>query len=166
MPTCTKCKTEKPRSEFYRRTGTPKGLCPWCKDCNHKAHREYRATARGQELAKLASKRYHRSEYGKEMNRQRARQYAADPKNKKRIRARIRKYQKRNLLKSATKSAVWRAVRAGRLLKPTACSCCREKVIVYAHHEDYSKPLDVIWLCRQCHNDLHVRKRDLATEVA
>lgn len=34
-----------------------------------------------------------------------------------------------------------------------------------AHHEDYSKPLEIIWFCRQCHVDLHTqRNREKALE--
>jgi hypothetical protein len=29
------------------------------------------------------------------------------------------------------------------------------KTTVQAHHPDYSKPLDVVWLCRPHHNALH-----------
>ena len=35
------------------------------------------------------------------------------------------------------------------------CACGETKVD--AHHSDYSKPLDVIWLCRQHHADLHMK---------
>jgi ribosomal protein S14 len=26
------------------------------------------------------------------------------------------------------------------------------------HHEDYDKPLNVLWLCRQCHNEYHTNR--------
>lgn len=26
------------------------------------------------------------------------------------------------------------------------------------HHEDYSRPLEFIWLCRKCHLDLHLKR--------
>lgn len=33
------------------------------------------------------------------------------------------------------------------------------------HHEDYSKPKEVTWLCRECHVDLHTeRNRNWALE--
>jgi hypothetical protein len=30
-----------------------------------------------------------------------------------------------------------------------------------AHHTDYSRPLDVVWLCKHCHRLLHNGKIDL-----
>jgi hypothetical protein len=39
-------------------------------------------------------------------------------------------------------------------IKKEACSICGDKKVV-AHHEDYSKPLDIIWLCHDHHNKLH-----------
>lgn len=38
------------------------------------------------------------------------------------------------------------------------CRVC-DKLKVQAHHKDYSKPLDVIWLCQQHHNEIHYGKR-------
>jgi ribosomal protein S27AE len=42
------------------------------------------------------------------------------------------------------------------VLKREPCSKCGEK-IAEKHHHDYSKPLDVTWLCRKCHMQEHKR---------
>lgn len=47
------------------------------------------------------------------------------------------------------------ALKSGKLQRPDDCSSCSKKTAVDAHHYDYTKPLDVIWLCRQCHIGLH-----------
>lgn len=38
---------------------------------------------------------------------------------------------------------------------PEKCSECDFKGVVDGHHSDYSKPLEVVWLCRQCHANAH-----------
>ncbi len=34
-------------------------------------------------------------------------------------------------------------------------SCRATNAKVHAHHHDYSKPLDVEWLCKDCHWQQH-----------
>lgn len=48
------------------------------------------------------------------------------------------------------------AVKSGRLFKPKKCfECGSDDYVIHAHHDNYDKPLDVIWLCPQCHKDRH-----------
>lgn len=53
------------------------------------------------------------------------------------------------------------ALRSGLLVKPTSCSVCGSDDYrgIVGHHEDYERPLDVVWLCIGCHNRVHVRYR-------
>lgn len=51
------------------------------------------------------------------------------------------------------RESVHRAVRSGRLIKQP-CKVCGESK-VFAHHVDYSKPLEVEWLCRKHHREVH-----------
>lgn len=53
-------------------------------------------------------------------------------------------------------NTVCRAVKKGVLVRPSSCSICNEAVRIYAHHEDYSKPLEVVWMCQRCHRKRHV----------
>ena len=56
--------------------------------------------------------------------------------------------------------SVLSAIRLGALVRPSQCSKCggRGKRIE-AHHEDYGKPLNVVWLCSVCHGE--TRRRPL-----
>jgi hypothetical protein len=49
------------------------------------------------------------------------------------------------------RAAVYRAVRRGTLHRPDRCTSCGARGPVQGHHADYSRPLDVEWLCRRCH---------------
>lgn len=47
--------------------------------------------------------------------------------------------------------AVRKAIKKGLIIRPNVCSDCGCEARVEGHHSDYSKPLDVIWLCPKCH---------------
>ena len=57
--------------------------------------------------------------------------------------------------KQPARIAVFRAVRAGRLIKPTVCSECGASGRIESHHwhgYDFPHRLDVVWLCPLCHS--------------
>jgi hypothetical protein len=64
--------------------------------------------------------------------------YTAKPDNRAKLRCRER--------------CAW-AIKSGKLTR-LPCEACGE-IKAEAHHEDYSKPFDVKWLCRKCHATAH-----------
>jgi hypothetical protein len=52
------------------------------------------------------------------------------------------------------RDAVNNAVKAGKLSKQP-CAVCGSSARIHGHHEDYSKPLEVIWLCPVHHKERH-----------
>jgi hypothetical protein len=58
-------------------------------------------------------------------------------------------------------TAVGNAIRDGKLRKQP-CTICGSNDHVHAHHSDYSKPLDVKWLCARCHHRMHAAFPQLA----
>lgn len=58
--------------------------------------------------------------------------------------------------KAAAHRLVRRAIRSGVLIRQP-CQQCGGIERIHAHHDDYTKPLDVIWLCQPCHLKHHHR---------
>lgn len=47
-------------------------------------------------------------------------------------------------------------IRRGNITKPDECQICGSRNgNIHGHHDDYAKPLDVIWCCSKCHSDIH-----------
>ena len=61
---------------------------------------------------------------------------------------------------------VRQAVTRGRIVKPSRCEGCGESVtearLLHAHHRDYNKPFEVVWLCPACHGRAHRKWEDAA----
>lgn len=74
-------------------------------------------------------------------------------------------WKKRNHYKVLAQQAAYRATRRGILKPPPCCSECGTAGPVEKHHHDYSKPLEVVWLCKQCHGLLHRKPRPTLVEA-
>lgn len=133
MKVCRECLATKPTAEFYVHPKMADGHLSRCKDCVKARVRAHYAATRPERSAyeKKRSQTVRRSEH-RALARVLHRQRHPD-----RYRARM---------------AVGNAIRDGRLFRGP-CVHCGTTVKVQAHHEDYSKPLDVVWTCFPCHRE-------------
>lgn len=136
MKKCSRCKKEKPLQEFhFYQSGESKGKpLAHCKECENARTTKWRNN--NKERARFLRKRW------AEKNRDKLSAYQIE-------------YKKRNAEKIKAHSIVNNAIRCGEIQKPDTCSACGKIRVVNAHHSDYSKPLDIIWLCVQCHINIH-----------
>lgn len=82
----------------------------------------------------------------------------ADPERKKRMGRGSNKSAAKYPEKRRARQCVRNAVKKGLLIRPTTCSECKcEAQFIEAHHADYSKPLEVVWLCKPCHSEVDLR---------
>lgn len=65
---------------------------------------------------------------------------------------------RRKRIQHPAAKVVFHAVHSGQLLREP-CEKCGSIQMVEAHHEDYSKALEVRWLCHVCHMALHAERR-------
>lgn len=136
---CFKCKSVKPLDEFYKHSRMADGHLNKCKDCTKN------------DVSK------HRSE-----NLERIREYDRQRANKPERRATNfavnKAWRQEDKRRQRAHDMVRRAIQKGLLFRSPCCRCASEKSL--AHHEDYDKPLEVMWLCQPCHKQRHKELRE------
>ncbi|MBE3036991.1 MAG: hypothetical protein IMZ70_07940 [Candidatus Atribacteria bacterium] len=125
---------------------------------DHKAeilakNKEYRI-AHAEEI-KQKSSEYHQKHKG-ELKAQK-KLYKNTPKGREVSRNSLMKWRKNNPEKYIAHRIVQEAIRLGVLIKQP-CICGEKDSL--GHHPDYSKPLEVVWLCDPCHKIIHQYERE------
>lgn len=136
MKECSVCKQELPVENFYRDRARKDGLLIRCKDCERKLRRKTRVNNNGIYIKK--DRKYYQA-------------------HKEEIKEKRRKYHELNREKIKARGLVRTALKNGSLIRPKTCEKC-DAEDPHAHHEDYDRPLEVVWLCRICHMRLHQGK--------
>ena len=135
MKTCFKCKVEKPLSEFYKHKQMADGHLGKCKECARDdaiEHRKHNDSVR--EYDRMRSKR---------------------PERKAHAARNGKRWRKNNPEKVRAQLKARRAVASGKIERQHECCVCGAEEHLHMHHHDYSKPLDIVWLCARCHHRGH-----------
>lgn len=69
------------------------------------------------------------------------------------------KYRKIHPERHEASKLIRNLVKSKIIIKPSNCSKCNMECLTEGHHNDYSKPLEVIWVCHSCHMLIHNRLR-------
>ena len=136
---CFKCKRVLPLSMFYKHPQMGDGHLNKCKECTVLDVRLYR-DGNGEKI-----RAYDRAR-------------ASD-------RHKV-EFKDRHPLKKAAQTTLGNAVKYGKVVKPQFCIRCWSVGKIHGHHRDYSRPLDVIWLCPRCHAIEHETRKYDCSDVA
>lgn len=146
---CFKCSILKPLSDFYKHSRMADGHLNKCKACakndvskhrdeNLEKIREYDRNRPNHQERALRNKEYAKTDIGK--------QVVAKSRNN---------YRNKHTIRYEAKVMFGNALRDGKVLRPSTCSYCGIDCVPQGHHNDYIKPLDVVWVCVNCHTNFH-----------
>lgn len=128
---CKRCGLKKNITEFYLHKQMADGRLNFCKDCVKERVRNHNHTTDGRQVASD----WNKTEKG------RAKQ-----------KRHTQRFRRLNPEKYKAHQIAGNAVRSGKLIRQP-CGVCGEPKSE-KHHDDYSKPLEVRWLCRTHHRRL------------
>ena len=136
MKKCATCGCVKEDDEYFKRSSSSDGLQRSCKACTKVYYAEYRKRPHAKEAKIISAASYCKSEKG------RASQRAAEKVNTQRYPEKV-----------SARRALRYAVKKGKIAR-LPCWVCGETE-VEGHHPTYSMKLDVVWLCKKHHDEIH-----------
>lgn len=145
--TCTKCGVVKTTNDFAKYYRSKDGLQNECKECKANRYRLNRDAIRLQQKSNWVKYSEKNSTALKEKNRKRR------IGTKEKDAAYREMYKTEFAPKIAAKNAIWSNLLTGKIVRKPCEECGNE--ITDAHHDDYSEPLNVRWLCRRHHAKWH-----------
>jgi hypothetical protein len=145
---CAGCGVPKPLTAFYRQAAGTFGTSPQCKECRLTY---FRATQDDYRKRKSARRKVS----------------SASPAEAARVRRAAANYAAKYPEKAKAKRLIRDAIVRGEIAVPQFCSQCGSSGVrprhgaraIQGHHDDYTRPLDVRWLCHSCHADVHWKDR-------
>jgi hypothetical protein len=150
---CYACKETKGSNEFYKCKTRPDGLRNICKACDSAQ------SSKRKLLWQKENPEKHRQYMNEYQSRPEVKQKEAERYRKRRTEnhavIRAREIEKAKTPHDQARKIFRNAVAAGKLKRNSECEQCGSKENIEGHHEDYNKPLEVKWLCRKCHRNLH-----------
>jgi hypothetical protein len=173
MKQCATCKQVKSLQEFSKCRSHKDGLASTCKQCAS-VYRKIWAERNIEYLRHIKRVDYClKREHYNELNNVRRKNSPDGRKEETRLRQirhgdQIRQYSRdykvRHKKQYQAAAKVQSALRSGKLTKPERCAICSSPMNLRAHHNDYDKPLDVLWICESCHRILH--NKEVKNEAA
>lgn len=148
---CYKCKNIKLLSEFHKHGSKKDGLRSDCKVCALAANAAYKKTDAG----RLSQAKYAKTGAGKLSHAKYQAKYRKTDAGKLSLSNRVAKYNAVNPAKIKAKDLLNTAVKFGRMTRSSVCEECSSTKRIHGHHDDYSLPLVVRWLCQICHITWH-----------
>lgn len=143
---CSRCKNALPKSEFYLDSRSKDGLRSDCRSCVAESVKRYREN--NPEKVRQQNAAY-RANLPKSKRRENVARYMRN--NRDKLTEKNRQWRKDNPEIALAHSRVFHALRKGEIIRPSSCERCGGSGRIEASHTDYSKPLDIEWLCVRCH---------------
>lgn len=134
----------------------PSCLCGECRVCKCRPRmKKYRKLY--PDIIRQRRQDWAKSEKGRASEAQKQKRYRS--KHKAQIAVTMREYSVAHPVETKARSAVNNAIKAGKLVRGP-CEVCGSTKRIHGHHRDYSKPLEVQWLCASHHKAAH-RKEEV-----
>ena len=141
---CSRCGLDKPLQDFNKNKAQRSGFQRFCRECQRAVKHVYLSKFESRLLEWHTRRRWYYERGGKEI-----------------VRRNVKAFLKRSgysawhdPLKARAWNITKNEIRQGRLVRQP-CEQCGNSEKIHAHHDDYTKPLEIRWLCAPCHHRHH-----------